>query len=119
MMRFCEGQCSDINCHARTLTKSLRRSLEAAIKEKRKACAEEVKTARNQHDESHRPSVQEKVYGQCPKCKQMRFWENQCYDVNCHAGTLIKRFNQRQADAAKEENKTHANKWQAQTTPGS
>ena len=49
----------------------------------------------------------------------MRFWENQCYDVNFHAGTLIKRFNQRQADAAKEESKTHANKWQAPTTPWS
>jgi hypothetical protein len=49
----------------------------------------------------------------------MGFWENQCYDVNCHAGTLIKKLNQRLIDSAKEESKTHANKWQAQITLGS
>jgi hypothetical protein len=78
-----------------------------------------VKAPINHHDESQRPSVQEKVFGECPKCKQMRFWENQCYDVNSHAGTLIKTLNQRLIDKAKNENKTHANEWQAPTTPWS
>ena len=71
------------------------------------------------HDESHQPSVQEKVFGESPKCKQVRFWENQCYDVNCHAGTLIKTLNQRLIDKAKNGNETHVNKWQAPTTPWS
>ena len=80
-----------------------------------------MKASVNHHDEPQRPSVQEKVFGECPKCKQMRFWEGQCYDVNCHAGTLIKKLNQRLVDSAKEkeESKTHANKWQAPTTPWS
>jgi hypothetical protein len=69
VMRFWEGQCTDINCHAGTLTKSIRRSLEAAIKEKRRAHAEEVKAAMNHHDESQRPLVQGRVFGECPKCK--------------------------------------------------
>ena len=78
-----------------------------------------MKAPINHHDESQRPSVQEKVYGECPKCKQMRFWEGQCYDVNCHAGTLIKKLNQRLIDSAKEESKAHVNKWQAPATPWS
>ena len=56
--------------------------------------------------------MQEKVYGQCPTCKQMKFWENQCYDVNCHPGTLIKILKKRLADAAKEESKTNVNECQ-------
>ena len=82
---------------------------------KKKASGEEVKAPVNHHDEPQRPSVQGRVFGECPKCKQMRFWEGQCYDVNCSAGTLIKKLNQRLIDSAKEESKTHANKWQAQT----
>ena len=87
-------------------------------KKKVKASDEEVKAPINHNGDAQRSTtVQEKVYGQCPKCKQIRFWENQCYDVNCHAGTLIKKLNQRLID--KEESKTHTDKWQAPSTPWS
>ena len=87
-------------------------------KKRAKTSDEEVKAPVNHHGESQSALVQEKVYGLCPTCKQLRFWENQCYDVNCHAGTLIKKLNQRLIDSAKE-GTTHANKWQAPTTPWS
>jgi hypothetical protein len=87
-------------------------------KKKAKTSDEEVKVPINHHDESQSALVQEKVYGQCPTCKQIRFWENQCYDVNCHAGTLIKILNQRLIDSAKA-GTTQANKRQAPTTPWS
>ena len=87
-------------------------------KKKVKASDEEVKAPINHNGDAQRSTtVQEKVYGQCPKCKQIRFWENQCYDVNCHAGTLIKKLNQRLIE--KEESKTHTDKWQAPSTPWS
>ena len=90
--------------------------IDKAVK-KMKTNGEEVKASINQHGDAQRTTVQEKVHGECPKCKQMRFWENQCYDVNCHAGTLIKKLNQRLIE--KEESKTHTDKWQAPSTPWS
>ena len=86
-------------------------------KKKVKASDEEEKAPINHNGDAQRTTVQEKVYGQCPKCKQIRFWENQCYDVNCHAGTLIKKLNQRLID--KEQSKTHDDKGQAPSTPWS
>ena len=89
------------------------------IKKKVKASDEEEKAPISHNSDAKRTTVQEKVYGQCPTCKKMRFWENQYNDVNCYAGTLIKILNQRLIDKAKEESTTHTDKWQAPTTPWS